>query len=148
MSVSSGEPSTSRTCERFMPGLTIAACSLVTTLPCTTSTLYGVITPRKLSDDCSDWQPASARAAEGSPRTSKVRTSDGREGMVGKGRASRRNLDMIVSFYRLGSPRPPRTRPHEERRRTQEQRPQGHAASHQGARGFPERDPAPHERGG
>jgi hypothetical protein len=37
-SASSGEPSTSRTWARVMPGLTSASCSLVTTLPCTTST--------------------------------------------------------------------------------------------------------------
>ena len=76
-------------------GLDGSACSLVTTLPCTTSTRYGVTTPRKLSEDCSEAQPVAASAAT---RVHAARRE--REGMVALGARAGGgcNLDMIAGF--------------------------------------------------
>src|SRR6187455_1635568 len=109
------------------------------TLPWTTSILYGVMMPRKLSDDCNDWQPARApaRTTRAAPRRAKddvmgiVEGASRRSSTRGQG-----SYDGAILPARPCAPGSPDA--HDQRRRTQEQRPQGDAAAHQGAGGLPE----------
>ena len=124
MSTSSGEPRTSRTWLRVMPGRTFATCSLVSALPCTTSTRYGVMTPSRLSDDCSEEQPATQHGGG----------TNGEGDSAHDGAAERKMTGTILAGAH-----------HDQGRRTQEQRAQGHAAAAQDPRAVPARAAAPHD---